>query len=243
MVGWMFIAMGAVLTFAVVQHHRVRVAAREAHIRSFVLPQGLFAELRKSRPALTQKDCELVAHALRQFFLAYLKGGRRHVSMPSQVVDELWHAFILHTRAYEQFCQQAFGGLLHHTPAVALNNERQSDQGLWRCWFHVCKEEHVNPYRPTRLPLLFALDAKLKLADGFVYALDCKAPAGSALNVAGGSASAGVVVHCAADLRQARERDGGCSGGGGSSSDRSDASDGSGDGGDGGGGCGGGCGS
>jgi hypothetical protein len=235
MAWWMFGALGAVLLFAGVQRHKLRVAAREAHIRSFVMPHGLFAELRKKRPALTQKDCELVAHALRQFFLAYLKGGRRHVSMPSQVVDELWHAFILHTRAYEQFCRQAFGGFLHHTPAVALKQQRQSDQGLWRCWLHVCKEEHIHPYRPTRLPLLFALDAKLKLADGFVYALDCKAPAGSALNVAGGAAAAGVVVHCAADLQQAREREGGCSGGAGGSESSGD--------GDGGGGCGGGCGS
>jgi hypothetical protein len=230
----------ALLALVALQQAKVQLAAREAHVRNAVLPQGLFAELRKKRPELTQKDCELVAHAMRQFFLAYLKSGRRYVSMPSQVVDELWHAFILNTRQYELFCQKAFGGFLHHTPAVALKDERQSDQGLWRCWFHVCKEEHVNPYRPTRLPLLFALDAKLKLPDGFVYALDCKAPAGSALNVAGGSAASGVVVHCAADLRQARERDSGCSGGGSSSSDRSDASDGSGDGG---GGCGGGCGS
>jgi hypothetical protein len=32
----------------------------------------------------------------------------------------------------------------------------------------------VNPRKPTRLPLLFALDSKLKLADGFSYVPNCK---------------------------------------------------------------------
>jgi hypothetical protein len=98
-----FAVVAIALAVLAYQHSKVRRAAREAHIRSFVLPQGLFAELKKKRPDLTQKDCELVAHALRQFFLAYLLGGRQYVSMPSQVVDDLWHAFILHTRTYEQF--------------------------------------------------------------------------------------------------------------------------------------------
>src|SRR5688500_15066029 len=94
-------------------------AARRAEfIRIEPLPKGLDEKLRAHHPALSQKDCQLVAQGLRQFFLAYLKGGRKTVSMPSQVVDDLWHEFILHTRGYESFCRRAFGGFLHHTPAV-----------------------------------------------------------------------------------------------------------------------------
>jgi hypothetical protein len=208
------------------QQNKVQRAQREQHIRTAVLPQGLFAELRKKRPELTQKDCELVAHGLRQFFLAHLHSGRRYVSMPSQIVDELWHAFILHTRNYERFCQHAFGGFLHHSPATSLKDQARSDEGLWRAWYHACKEEHINPYKPTRLPLLFALDSKLKLADGFHYAPDCRAPMGTAL---GGAASLGAVVHCAADLHASHQRNSsGCGGGSSSVGD-----------GDGGGGCGG----
>ena len=99
---------------------RQRKLRREAFIRHAALPPGLFDKLRKKRPELTLKDCQLVAHALRQFFLAYLKSDRRFVSMPSQVVDDLWHEFILYTRHYQQFCGKAFGGFLHHTPAVVL---------------------------------------------------------------------------------------------------------------------------
>ena len=82
---------------------RYRRLARERYIRQFALPRGLYERLRKRRPELELKDCALVARGLRQFFLAYLNSGCRFVAMPSQAVDDLWHEFILYTRAYEAF--------------------------------------------------------------------------------------------------------------------------------------------
>ena len=41
-------------------------------------------------------------------------------------------------------------------------------------WWYCCLEENINPRKATRLPLLFALDRKLGIADGFVYDLDCR---------------------------------------------------------------------
>ena len=129
-------------------------ARRVEFIREFSLPRGLYDKLREKHPDLSLKDCQLVGHALRQFFLAYLKSGKQYVSMPSQVVDDLWHEFILYTRNYAQFCRRAFGGFLHHTPAAALGGKRQSNDGLRRCWWQVCREENIDPQKPTRLPLL-----------------------------------------------------------------------------------------
>ena len=36
--------------------------------------------------------------------------------MPSRLVDEAWHEFILDSLSYTRFCEAAFGGYLHHTP-------------------------------------------------------------------------------------------------------------------------------
>lgn len=202
---------------------RARVkAAREHHIRHFELPQGLFANLRKIRPQLTQKDCQLVAQGLRQFFLAYLQGNRQYVSMPSQVADDLWHEFILFTRHYEAFCRRGFGAFLHHTPAVALADNRRANAGLRRTWWHCCKQENLNPRRATRLPLLFALDAKLGIAGGYTYALDC-----DTVRRTGGDGGGGAtVVYCAGDFSSSSVDgstdgfgDGGSGGGDGGSSD------------------------
>jgi hypothetical protein len=185
---------------------------REAHIRSFTLPQGLFDRLRKHHPGLSPKDCQLVAHALRQFFLTHLKSGRRNVSMPSQVVDDLWHEFILYTRNYQAFCRRAFGRFLHHTPAVALGGgARVANAGLRRCFWFACHEEHINPRKPTRLPLLFAIDAKLGVAGGFHYLTDCSAQRAQQGGDGGGA------VYCGGDFADASV-DGGTDGFDGSSS-------------------------
>jgi hypothetical protein len=93
--------------------------------------------------------------------------------MPSQVADDLWHEFILYTKNYQQFCQRAFGRFLHHTPAVVLSKDQQGNAGIRRCWYYACQEENINPRRPSRLPLLFALDSKLAIPNGFVYVANC----------------------------------------------------------------------
>jgi len=149
------------------------VHRRESFIRSADLPKGLFDRVRKRHPTLSTKDCQLVAKGLRQFFLAYLKSGRQFVAMPSQVVDDLWHEFNLYTKNYDLYCRQAFGGFLHHTPAVVLSPGKRNNTGLRRCWWYACKEENINPRAALRLPLLFALDAKLGIPGGFRYVADC----------------------------------------------------------------------
>lgn len=197
---------------------------RDAFIRHYSFPHGLFEQLRKQHPQLSLKDCQLVANGLRQFFLAHLHSGQQFVAMPSQVADDLWHEFILYTRNYQAFCQQAFGRFFHHTPAAIMGSSAASDAGLQRCWREVCQEEHINPRAPTRLPLLFALDSKLQIANGYRYVPDCS---GVQRSTDGSS-----TVHCGGAL-------GSCGGGdGGSDGSSSDSDGGGGDGG----GCGGGCG-
>lgn len=209
----------------------LRRARRADFIRQFTLPQGLFDKLRQRHPQLTLKDCQLVAQALRQFFLTHLHSGLQQVSMPSQVADDLWHEFILYTRNYQAFCERAFGRFMHHTPAAVMGSQRRANAGLRRCWWFCCRAENIHPRQPTRLPLLFAIDAKLAIAGGFIYQANC-APARAAQ-------AAGVgAVYCGGDFSDA-SFDGGTDGlGDGGSSDGS-GSDGGGDGG----GCGGGCGS
>lgn len=152
---------------------RWRRLARAEYIRNYTLPAGLLDRFAKRRPNLSLKQRALVAHALRQYFLAYLHSGKRFVSMPSQAADDLWHEFILYTRNYQQFCRKAFGGYFHHTPAIALGANQRDNAGLRRTWWQCCREENIHPRRPSRLPLLFALDTKLGIADGFRYAPDC----------------------------------------------------------------------
>jgi len=180
------------LGIAVAQWRRRLALQRLDYIRTFELPKGLFDRMSSRRPGLSVEDCQLVAHALRQFFLAHAKSGRSFVSMPLQVADHLRHEFILHTRSYDAFCRKACGVFPHHTPAVPLGSDRRSNAGLRRCCWFACKEENSNPER--LLPLLFAIDAKLGIADGFRYAADCNAVRRVSQSEHGGA------VHCGGDF-------------------------------------------
>jgi hypothetical protein len=200
------------------QSRRLR---RAEFIRTYRWPRGLLGKLSDKHAATTRKDAALVSRALRQFFIAHLMSGNKYVSMPSQIADDLWHEFILYTREYKEFCDRAFGSFLHHTPAAALDPARRaSNEGLRRVWWYTCKYENIDPRNPTRLPLLFALDAKLNVPNGFRYEADCQ----QARNVGATG------IYCGGDFGSGGI-DGGTDGFGG------DGGDG---GGDGGGGCGGG---
>jgi hypothetical protein len=56
-------------------------------------------------------------------------------------------------------------------------------------------EENIHPKRASRLPLLFAIDAKLQIVGGFYYVLNCKG-----INKLGESESA---VYCGGDMSSA----------------------------------------
>lgn len=199
---------------------RWRAGKRAAYIRSYTFPAGAFAKVQEKHPDLTAKDCDLIAQALRQYFLAYLRSGFRSVAMPSRIVDDLWHEFILCTRIYHRFCDQAFGRFMHHTPAAVLGTVEAQNVALRRCWRYACREEGIHPRKASRLPLLFAIDGRLKVPGGFRYALDCQA--------LGGTDQRGNPIYCTvdfgagcstgADSWSASSADNGCSGDGGCSS-------------------------
>lgn len=214
----------------------LELSLRRQFVREARLPPFLIGKLRAAYPGLSQRDGELVLRGLRQFFMAHLRSKRQFVAMPSKLVDTAWHEFILHTQGYQRWCAAAFGGLLHHTPAEVLGRDARRNDGLRRTWYWSCKEESIDPRKPSRLPLLFALDAKFDVAGGFRYTPDCRA-----IDRASGSDA-----YCGTSFSDGGAGSGDASGFGGSESTGSDgdgtsgSSDSSGD--SAGSGCGGGCG-
>ena len=53
------------------------------------------------------------------------RAGDARRLVPSDAVDAAWHAFILHTRPYTEFCEEHHGGYVHHQ--VAAVDARQDD--------------------------------------------------------------------------------------------------------------------
>ena len=122
----LFIAIVVTLAFYVIWMR----SARRAHITGYAFPAGLRSKFRDVRPELSEAQQIQVFEGLRQWFMVCNRADNRFVSMPSQVVDDAWHAFILFTRNYEQFCRKAFGRFLHHTPAEAMTDPTTASDGM-----------------------------------------------------------------------------------------------------------------
>jgi hypothetical protein len=193
--GWLviaaviFIPLGAALLthqlLPTIQHtRRVRI------ILEYDFPAGVTAELRRRHPQLTDGDLSAVLAALRTYFLACLgnieAGSQRPVGMPSRVVDDAWHAFVVDTRAYEDFCRRAFGAYLHHTPRNemqvpmldALANTVRRLRSMPTCdgtavfvhrGGHRRQGVETAALTATALPTLFAIDSALGSPDGYAY--------------------------------------------------------------------------
>lgn len=207
-----FLLAAALILLAWMGLRRWQGRHRASYIDRYPFQKHLDARLAARHPELTSEERQAVFAGLLDYFHLCRSAGRRQVAMPSQAVDDAWHEFILFTRRYQAFCQGAFGRFLHHTPAEAMRSLGEAQEGIRRAWRLACQREGIDPKAPDRLPRLFALDAQLGIAGGFVYHLNCMTGKGSTPD-----------GYCASHI--------GCGGGSGCSSDGGDSS-----------GCSGGCG-
>lgn len=198
---FLFLLAFAIAIFGVKLWKRHLQRARERYIETFDYGRLLDKRLSMKHGELDPAQKQQVFDALADYFqLCRMTGGKRMVSMPSQVVDDAWHEFILFTRNYATFCQRGLGRFLHHIPAEAMTTPTLAQNGIKRAWRLACKREGINPKKPDRLPRLFALDRELGIANGFHYVTDCK-------NTVARSDSSGT-VYCGSAI--------GCGGSGGS---------------------------
>lgn len=146
---------------------------RERIIDSYDFPVSIEVNVRKKYPHLSKYDSAKVMLGLREYFHLCHQSEGEPVAMPSQVVDEAWHEFIVCTRDYQFFCSSALGRFLHHTPAEAMRTPTDAQEGIKRAWRLSCMRENGEATQMKKLPLLFALDSVLNIPDGFHYSLHC----------------------------------------------------------------------
>jgi hypothetical protein len=210
---------------------RSRAARRgEQFIASYEFPDYFPKRVAKRLPNLGEAEPQLVEQGLREWFICCAWRGRTVLGMPSRAVDEAWHEFILDTITYTNFCEQAFGYYLHHTPDEAMGTSMNiAIADTIRAW------DRSEAGR-DRESLIWDLDERLGLEEPLgVTGLQLSAiRAGTP--VVGGWACAGWGMAAAGSGGGEGGSSGGCGGGGGEAG----GGCGGGGGGCGGGGCGGG---
>lgn len=147
-------------------HRRRQAQQRELYIDEYEFPRPVLAKFRQQYPALRDSDVAIVVQGLRQFFQIHRRTHPLPIGMPSKAVDDLWHEFILDTRAYRSFCDTAFGHFFHHVPAGAVAAGEHVSQDLRRTWREACRLQGLSIATTASLPLLFTLDQALGIPNG-----------------------------------------------------------------------------
>lgn len=68
-----------------------------------------------------QRHVTAALEQYRNFLYLKKKYGEHYILPPSIDIDEVWHAHILHTEDYIEFCSKVFGYFLHHHPHHGKN--------------------------------------------------------------------------------------------------------------------------
>jgi hypothetical protein len=163
----------ALLALAVRWQSRRRRERRANFIKAYAFSAALRGRVSMAYPQLDSEQIDQVFRALRQYFLLCLQANAvnrgKVLGMPSKVVDEAWHAFILHSREYTQFCDRAFGRYLHHAPDSAMKTSMDHAIGNTFAALKAPAPSSMGWATLAGVPLLFALDKAYGIPDGHYY--------------------------------------------------------------------------
>lgn len=137
-------------------------------IKSYQFPSSIKSKIKLKFPHLNQQQIESAFDNLRIFFQIVRLANGKTVAMPSRLVDEIWHEFIINTQCYQEFCDGAFGRYLNHRPDSdnELSNS-SSRKNLQRSW-QLAKEIQF-PSSANSMPTLFLIDQLFHIDGGMNY--------------------------------------------------------------------------
>lgn len=158
---------------------------RLALINNYAFTENVLNSFRKHYPQLDDAAVTQVINQLKSYFIVVLtathdnelqKLAKPVWGMPSRVVDDLWHVFILDSRIYMAFCMECFGFYLHHNSAdasVTYQRKQKINDQLYITWVYACQLENKgNLMMVDTFPMLFQIDDVLNIPQGFSYTLE-----------------------------------------------------------------------
>jgi hypothetical protein len=92
-----------------------------------------FVEERVARDGSIAPD--EIGRAMLEFrrYIALKLIGFPELAVPSDAVDLVWHAFLLFTRDYSEFCDMLGWGFIHHTPTTSRSSPRPRPSCSYDC--------------------------------------------------------------------------------------------------------------
>jgi len=79
-----------------------------------------------NRDNLPEKDVAQAINEFKKYMIVRLVTGKV-LTMTSEIVDLVWHQFILFTKEYHDFCNKVFGEYIHHAPATDTRKPKEEN--------------------------------------------------------------------------------------------------------------------
>lgn len=118
---------------------------------------------------ITPSQFEQAESGLMQFF-EVLYFNKTSVAMVSELVDDLWHEFILHTKEYHKFCDTVFGKYIHHHPNEGHVVYDWSDKDVPQSMLNLYKLAKNSPLNIVKgTPIIFTIDEKCRIENGYKF--------------------------------------------------------------------------
>jgi len=91
-------------------------------LEEYEIPSGVIERIKPKEPFNKMMDVQIkeIVNEFKKFMAIVVinhKTGNR-VEMVSDLVDEVWHTFILFTNEYKKFCDTLVGEYIHHEPNI-----------------------------------------------------------------------------------------------------------------------------
>lgn len=169
-------------------HHylvRRRLKRQILALQEYKFPETVRAVFRRENPNMTSEQEDLAFDGLKQYFMVALLNNAqlrpRSIGMPSVLVDEAWHSFVLCTLPYDRFCKKFFGKLLHHHPdtnaePTQLSATSKFKSDVTHTWSTVQRGRRLYPayFRVDAddVPLLFAADTLGGIHGGWIWSAE-----------------------------------------------------------------------
>jgi hypothetical protein len=77
---------------------------------------------------VTQAEAKDIFHETKKWLWVAAEAAEEEMSLaidkPLQVIDEMWHNFILYTRSYHMYCMEKFRRFIHHEPTPKAEKDK-----------------------------------------------------------------------------------------------------------------------
>lgn len=148
---------------------------KQHQLKTYVFPDIVLKTFEREHPEYSAEQRELAFRGLREYFVLHDLAKGEQLGMPSLLVDQAWHSFILCTREYEGFCLGLLRKMIHHCPDVDAKPQNMANASEFKpdvvnTWRAVEDFRHRfgNEAALNGPAVLFSADSTAKI-DGWIW--------------------------------------------------------------------------